>query len=270
MYKYLDLMDEVLTFGVNRPDRTGIGTKALFFKKLSFDLQEGFPLITTKEMNFKSIKAELIGFLNSVESAREFRRIGTKIWDANANAEYWQKSLFCKGKDDLGRIYGTQWRNWNNEIDQLSNVIRSIKLDPYSRRHCVTAWNPSELHKMCLPPCHLFFQFFVENEELSISVIMRSVDIFLGMPFDIASYALLLSLVAKETNLKPRMLNMLFNDTHIYLNHIEQCELQLNRKPYKLPELELKCTGIDDFLFEHEVHIKNYNSHDKIIAPMAL
>lgn len=258
MRNYLDLMERVVATGDRRMDRTGVGTYALFGEKLSFDLALGFPAVTSKKLYFGSVKAELAGFLEGTTSAARMRELGTMIWNANANG------------DNLGKIYGYQWRNWEGYLDQLQHVVNAIKRDPTSRRLLVTAWNPSELKEMCLPPCHTHFQFFVRKGHLDCIFYMRSVDTFLGMPFDIVSYALLTHIIAQETELSPGILTGFFADCHVYLNHVDQVNLQLGRPVFKLPKLILhKDATINNFKPEM-ANLEDYFSHGPILAPMAV
>lgn len=276
MNNYLTLLVDTL-LAKNRPDRTGIGTRALFSKSLQFNMADGFPVVTTKKLAFNTICAELACFLRGYDTLEQFHEMGCKIWDANGTADYWTRADEVEGIW-LGRIYGVQWRRWltrdGKEIDQLADVIRRIKTNPSDRRLCVTAWNPGELDEMCLPPCHLYYQFFVEspgtwNARLNMFVLMRSVDIFIGMPFDIASYALLLHIVARQTGLRPSVLDMHFVDCHLYLNHIAQAVEQVDRIPKALPilQLDLACTSVDNFLPEHAKLI-DYEHAESIRAPM--
>ena len=219
--------------------------------------------------------AELAGFLECTESAVRMRELGTKIWDANANADYWQKKEACEGPDDLGRIYGVQWRKWIDEngyeIDQLRNIVDRLKTNPTDRRLIVTAWNPGELDQMCLPPCHIMFQFFVrQNLYLDCDFTIRSVDLFLGGPFDIASYALLTHIVAQEVGFKPGVLTMTSKDSHIYKNHVKQVVQQLRRKPYNLPKLILDPNATIDNFHPSMARLEGYKHHPAIQADMAL
>lgn len=275
MNNYLTLLAETL-IAADRSERTGVGTRAIFSKQLDFDMTDGFPAITTKKLAFKQVAAELACFLRSYDQLSQFHAMGCKIWDANANAPYWKHSHDTDTW--LGRIYGVQWRRWQTpdgeEIDQLANVIRDIKETPTSRRLCVTAWNPGDLDLMCLPPCHLYYQFFVDapgtaNARLNMFVLMRSVDIFIGMPFDIASYALLLHIISRQVNLQPGTLSMHFVDCHLYLNHIDQAIEQVRRIPTKLPQLWLdpECTTIDNFEPYHAV-LMDYDPAESIKAEM--
>jgi len=258
MKNYLALMEKVLSQGDFRVDRTKIGTFALFGETLSFDLTKGFPAVTTKKLFFDSVKAELAGFLEATTRVERMQELGTSIWNANAK------------NGELGKIYGYQWRKWNGYLDQLQTTVDQIIVNPTSRRHIVTAWNPSELDEMCLPPCHTHFQFFVRKNFLDCIFYMRSVDIFLGMPFDIASYALLTHIVAQDTGLTPGKLTGMFADCHLYANHLEQAKIQLTRPPYPAPILHLdKNASINNFS-PKMAFLLGYISYDKIIAPMAV
>ena len=262
MNNYLTLMRRVLNEGYRRSDRTGTGTLALFGEHLRFDMNNGFPLVTTRKIYWNNITAELAGFLEGSTSVKRFQELGTNIW--NANVADWG------GEDYMGKIYGYQWRNWGDQIDQLRQVVNEIARNPHSRRHLVTAWNPSELDQMCLPPCHTHFQFFVADGELSLIFYMRSVDIFLGLPHDIATYALLLHIVAKQLRLIPRTLKCCLADTHIYLNHIDQCVEQLSRHTLPLPTLWLADgVTIDNFKPE-DAKLIGYNHDKPIKAPMSV
>ncbi len=263
MTSYLDALHQILTTGVDRAGRNG-GTRALFGMQMRYNLQEGFPAVTTKKLAFRSMKAELLGFLRAYDNVEKFRKLGTRIWDANA--ETWDRD------GQLGRIYGIQWRQWrtaNGEQDQLAEVIAQLKEEPHSRRHIVTAWNPGELDQMALPPCHIFFQFFVAEGKLSLQMYLRSCDMFLGVPFNIASYALLLSMVAQVTNLEPHEFILTLGDAHIYQEHFEQVKTQLQREPYPPPKLVLNpnVTCIDDFKMQ-DIRLDNYRHHDTIRAPL--
>lgn len=270
MKSYNALLQKILKHGDERMDRTGVGTKALFGEKLVFDTTVGFPAVTTKKLFFKSVAAELAGFLEGTESAARMRELGTKIWDANANADWWQ--LKVADPDYMGKVYGSQWRNFGGSgIDQLRDVVDRIKSDPTDRRLVVTAWNPADLDDMCLPPCHIFFQFFVREEHyLDIQWYIRSVDSFLGMPFDIASYALLQHIVAQEAGLFPGYNTMISGDTHIYNNHVDQVVEQIGRKPFPLPELALHPEATIDNFEPGMVELIGYQSHESIKAEMAV
>lgn len=277
MRNYLDLMRGVLDRGSPRDDRTGVGTTATFGEQLSFDLRDGFPLLTTKRMAFGQIAAELACFLRGNEFLSQFHTAGCHIWDANATAPYWIDKGRTQDEDVwLGRIYGVQWRRWlkgkeNGKaqvVDQLAEAVRLIQEDPHSRRICVTAWNPGELDQMCLPPCHLYYQFFAAGEFLDCLVVMRSVDVFIGMPFDIASYALLLSIVAQQTGKEPRCLRMTFGDTHVYRNHADLAKLQLKRDPLPLPRLALHPDATINSFEPWMVRLIDYHSWAAIKGDM--
>ena len=263
MIDYHNALGDIIRYGVNRECRNAT-TRSCFGIQMRFDLNRGFPAVTTKRLAFKSVKAELLGFLRGYDHARQFQKLGTNIWNANADA--W-------GRDgELGRIYGVQWREWQGAdvpIDQLANVIEQIKTNPTSGEHIVTAWNPGELDEMALPPCHVFFQFFVVDNRLSLQMYQRSCDMFLGMPFNIASYALLLSMVAQVTDLYPEELIIAMGDAHIYFDHFDAVETQLRRREYVLPKLWLnpEITCIDDFKMQ-DIKLHDYRHHDAIAAPM--
>ena len=230
MRQYLDLMDRILREGALKPDRTGTGTRSVFGHQMRFDLSEGFPLVTTKKLHVKSIVRELLWFLAGDTNIRYLKEHGVRIWDEWADES-----------GELGPVYGQQWRSWPSKdgaaIDQIGQVIEQIKKDPYSRRLIVTAWNPAEIDKMALPPCHCLFQFSVVDGRLSCQLYQRSADIFLGVPFNIASYALLTMMVAQVTGLRAGDFIHTFGDAHLYLNHLEQARLQLTREPRALPTM---------------------------------
>ena len=258
MKQYLELLDHVLSKGARKADRTGTGTMSVFGYQMRFDLADGFPLMTTKKLHLKSILHELLWFISGSTNTAYLKEKGVKIWDEWADAY-----------GDLGPIYGYQWRSWpaadGRKIDQLATVIKSIRENPDSRRHIVSAWNPGEIEKMALPPCHILFQFYVADGRLSCQLYQRSCDIFLGVPFNIASYALLTHMVAQVTSLKPGEFIHTLGDAHIYLNHIEQVKLQLTREPYALPEMKLNpaVTGIDLFRYE-DFELSGYMAHPHI------
>lgn len=258
MKQYLDLLDHVLKNGVRKNDRTGTGTISVFGYQMRFDLSKGFPLLTTKKLHFKSIVYELLWFIRGDTNIKFLIDNGVRIWDEWADAE-----------GNLGPIYGYQWRSWSapdgRKIDQLMNVIESIKKNPDSRRHIVSAWNVGDLDRMALPPCHVLFQFYVAEGKLSCQLYQRSCDIFLGVPFNIASYALLTMMVAHVTGLAPGEFIHTLGDAHIYLNHIEQVKLQLTRQPYPLPEVRLNrdVRDIRDFRYE-DIELVNYVAHPHI------
>ncbi|MFZ2338492.1 MAG: thymidylate synthase [Bacteroidales bacterium] len=258
MKQYLDLLEQVLSKGTRKADRTGTGTLSVFGYQMRFDLADGFPLMTTKKLHLKSILHELLWFISGSTNTAYLKENGVKIWDEWADEN-----------GDLGPIYGYQWRSWpsagGRKIDQLANVIKSIRENPDSRRHIVSAWNPGEIEKMALPPCHILFQFYVADGRLSCQLYQRSCDIFLGVPFNIASYALLTLMVAQVTSLKPGEFIHTLGDAHIYLNHLDQVKLQLTREPYGLPKMTINpaVTDIDKFRFE-DFELSGYNSHPHI------
>ncbi|MDA9636406.1 thymidylate synthase [SAR86 cluster bacterium] len=264
MKQYLDLMQKVLSEGQRKSDRTGTGTLSIFGHQMKFDLTEGFPLVTTKKVHLKSIIHELIWFLQGSTNISYLKENGVSIWDEWADEN-----------GDLGPVYGAQWRSWpdgnNGSIDQIQNLINSINLNPDSRRHIVSAWNPAEVDNMALPPCHSLFQFYVANGELSCQLYQRSADVFLGVPFNIASYALLTHMIAQVCNLKAGMFVHTLGDAHLYTNHLEQAKLQLSRNTIALPELKInpKIKDLFDFKFE-DFEIINYESHPGISAPIAV
>ncbi len=264
MKQYLNLMQKVLDEGQKKSDRTGTGTLSIFGHQMEFDLSEGFPLVTTKKVHLKSIVHELIWFLQGSTNISYLKENGVSIWDEWADEN-----------GDLGPVYGAQWRSWpdgnNGTIDQIQNLIQGIKTNPDSRRHIVSAWNPALVDEMALPPCHSLFQFYVADGELSCQLYQRSADIFLGVPFNIASYALLTHMVAHVCNLKAKKFVHTFGDAHLYLNHLEQARLQLSRDTKLLPQLKLNSDvkNIFDFKFE-DIEITNYESHPSISAPIAV
>jgi thymidylate synthase len=288
---YLNLVKEVLETGETKEDRTGIGTISKFGAQIKFDLKQGFPAVTTKKLAWKSMVSELLWFLEG--SGDEFRlkeilhgsRASEKktIWTDNLKAPYWTSKRVQRHAGDLGRIYGVQWRRWRKPLirinkvvlqnhDQLIELINGIKQDPYSRRHIITAWNPGELDLMVLPPCHIMAQFHVNNnKELSCHMYQRSADLFLGVPFNIASYALLTHMIAQVCELQVGNLIISFGDCHIYLNHIDQVKEQLKRTPLKLPKLDLNpnIKEISKFTME-DINLIDYESHPSITADMAV
>ena len=280
MQQYIDALKYILEKGALKHDRTRTGTKAVFGMQFRYAMKDGFPLVTTKKMPWKSIASELLWFIEGSSDERRLAELlhGTRdpekqtIWTLNANADYWKPKAKFPG--DLGRVYGVQWRHWRSpegEIDQLGNAIELIKKDPASRRIIVNAWNPSELDQMALPPCHTFFHFFVAHGKLSLQMYQRSCDMLLGVPFNIASYSLLLHMVAQVTGLKPGEFVHTLGDAHIYQNHFEQLREQLSREPFPLPSLWLNPSvkSIDDFKMD-DIRIDNYQSHPAIKAPMAV
>ncbi|MGB8433532.1 MAG: thymidylate synthase [Burkholderiales bacterium] len=262
--QYLDLMRHVLEHGASKSDRTGTGTLSVFGGQLRFDLRDRFPLLTTKKLHLKSIVYELLWFLRGETNVRWLQQHGVTIWDewADANGE-------------LGPVYGYQWRNWptrtGGTIDQIAAVVQSLKANPDSRRHIVTAWNPADVPKMKLPPCHAFFQFYVARGELSCQLYQRSADIFLGVPFNIASYALLTLMMAQVCGLKPGEFVHTLGDAHVYVNHVEQAREQLSRTPRELPRMRLNPAVRDIFSFQYEdLTLEGYDPHPAIKAPIAV
>jgi len=276
MKVYHDLLEDILAKGETRDDRTGVGTISVFARQLRFDLRESFPAITTKKLAWKACAGELLWFLEGSSDERRLAEIthGTRegvvtIWTPNAMAGYWKPKAKFEG--DLGRVYGVQWRDWTG-IDQVKNLIDSIKNNPNGRRHILSAWNVGELDQMALPPCHVMSQFYVsKNKELSCHMYQRSVDVFLGLPFNIASYALLTHMIAQVCDLKVGELIISTGDTHIYSDHVEQVNEQLRREMYPQPTLWLnpEIKDIDKFTMS-DIKLVNYQSHDSIKAKMAV
>ena len=258
MKQYLDLLDHVLNNGVEKKDRTGTGTISIFGYQMRFNLEDGFPVMTTKKLHIRSIIHELLWFISGDTNIKYLTDNGVKIWNEWADKD-----------GNLGPVYGYQWRSWptsyGREIDQLSNVIRSIKAFPDSRRHIVNAWNVGEIEKMALPPCHILFQFYVARGKLSCQLYQRSADVFLGVPFNIASYSLLTLMVAQVTGLKQGEFIHTLGDAHIYLNHIEQVKQQLTRKPFPLPRMKINplINNILKFRYE-DFTLENYEAHPNI------
>lgn len=264
MRQYLDLLRDILETGTVKTDRTGTGTYSVFGRQLRFDLSAGFPLVTTKKLHLRSIIYELLWFLRGDTNIQYLKDHGVTIWDEWADEN-----------GDLGPVYGSQWRSWpapdGRKIDQLAQVLHQIKTKPDSRRHIVSAWNPAEVDKMALPPCHALFQFYVADGKLSCQLYQRSADYFLGVPFNIASYALLTEMVAQQCDLKPGEFVWTGGDVHLYSNHLEQARLQLTRDPYPLPQLVIKRKpeSLFDYQFE-DFEIVNYQAHPSIKAPIAV
>ena len=264
MIQYLDLLKNVFDNGIIKKDRTGVGTKSIFGWQMRFDLSKGFPLLTTKKIHVKSIVHELLWFIKGDTNISYLKDNNVSIWDewADENGE-------------LGPVYGAQWRSWPNPgkepIDQITNLIDGLKNDPDSRRHIVSGWNPTLIDQMALPPCHTLFQFYVANGNLSCQLYQRSADVFLGVPFNIASYALLTHMVAQVCELKPYRFVHTLGDAHLYLNHLDQANLQLTRDPKSLPRLKLnkKVKEISDFKYE-DIEILDYEFHPLISAPIAV
>lgn len=264
MKQYLDLLKHVMDTGIDRGDRTGKGTRSVFGYQMRFDLSEGFPVLTTKKLHLRSIIHELLWFLKGETNIRYLKENGVSIWDEWADEN-----------GDLGPVYGHQWRSWpapdGRHIDQIANLIEGLKTNPNSRRHIVSAWNPAEVDEMALPPCHCLFQFYVADGKLSCQLYQRSGDTFLGVPFNIASYALLTLMVAQVTGLKPGDFVHTLGDTHIYSDHFEQARLQLTRTPKKLPTMRLNpaVKNIFDFKFE-DFTLEGYEADANIKAPIAV
>lgn len=289
-YEYLNALKHILENGDERPDRTGVGTKSIFGLQMRFDLTQGFPAVTTKKLAWKACKSELLWFIEGSGDERRLAEIlhGTRdtanrtIWTDNVTADYWINKRHQRNAADLGRVYGVQWRRWRKPLirinkvvlqnhDQLIELINGIKDDPYSRRHIITAWNPGEIDLMALPPCHMMAQFYVNNGKLSCQMYQRSADMFLGVPFNIASYALFTHMIAQVCNLEVGDLIITIGDAHIYNNHFEQVKEQLKREPLPLPTLKLnpEVGVITDFDME-DIELVGYESHDAIKAPMAV
>ncbi|PWG62980.1 thymidylate synthase [Sediminicurvatus halobius] len=264
MQQYLDLLRHVRDHGVRKDDRTGTGTLSVFGWQMRFDLRQGFPVVTTKKLHLRSIIHELLWFLSGSGNIAYLKENKVRIWDEWADAN-----------GDLGPIYGVQWRSWpapdGRRIDQISQVVEQIRRNPDSRRHIVTAWNPGQIEDMGLPPCHVLFQFYVAEGRLSCQLYQRSADLFLGVPFNIASYALLTHMVAQVTNLEPGEFIHTLGDAHLYLNHLEQADTQLQREPLPLPTLRLNPDVRDLFAFRYEdIHLEGYQAHPHIKAPVAV
>jgi thymidylate synthase len=264
MQQYLDLLQHILDNGVHKTDRTGTGTQSCFGYQMRFDLQKGFPLVTTKKVHLKSIIYELLWFLKGETNIAFLKEHGVKIWDEWAD-----------GNGDLGPVYGKQWRSWEGKdgkvIDQVTELIQQIKKNPDSRRLIISAWNVADLPEMALMPCHNMFQFYVAEGKLSCQLYQRSADVFLGVPFNIASYALLTMMIARVCDLEPGEFVHTFGDVHIYSNHMEQVNMQLSRQPFPLPNMKLnpEVKDIFDFRFE-DFTLENYHSHPAIKAPVAV
>lgn len=264
MKQYLDLLQKILDEGNFKSDRTGTGTYSVFGYQMRFDLEEGFPLLTTKKLHLRSIIHELLWFLSGDTNVKYLHDNGVSIWDEWADEN-----------GDLGPVYGKQWRSWeapdHRTIDQISNLVKQIKNNPDSRRLIVSAWNVADVDRMALPPCHALFQFYVSNGRLSCQLYQRSADVFLGVPFNIASYALLTMMVAQVCGLKPKEFVHTLGDAHIYSNHVEQARLQLGREPRELPKMSINPDVKDIFGFKYEdFSLENYNPHPHIKAEVAI
>lgn len=286
MKEYLAVLQDVLDNGVDRDNRTGIPSRALFGKHVTVDLQDGFPAVTTKKLAFKAMRAELIWFLSGSRDERYLERLGAKIWRANAEAPYWKPKAEFEG--DVGRIYGVQWRSWRTpngeEIDQVTRLIDGLKNDPFDRRHIITAWNPGELDQMALPPCHLLYQFHVDGENgLHLTMYQRSCDMFLGVPFNIASCGLFTYIIAQIVGMTPRTVQITLADAHIYHNHFDAVREQLSREPFTRPRLSISPDITNAFVRELKgrdnltredldalFSLENYEHHPAIKAEMAV
>lgn len=291
MKQYLDQLQYVLTNGTIKEDRTNVGVLSVFGMQQRYDLSKGFPAVTTKKLAWRAVVSELLWFIEGSGDEKRLREIlhdsraseKATIWTANAAADYWQESGWPQYEGDLGRIYGVQWRDWQSPIggeddgyavkrvDQLRNLIEGIKKDPYGRRHILTAWNPGELDRMALPPCHCFAQFYVANGKLSCQMYQRSCDLFLGIPFNIASYALFTHMIAQCCDLEVGEFIHTLGDAHIYSNHVDQVKEQLNRDPLPSPTLWLNpaIKKITDFTMD-DIKLEEYQHHPPIFAPMAV
>jgi thymidylate synthase len=264
MEQYHSLLRRILEEGVDKPDRTGVGTRSVFGHQMRFDLAKGFPLVTTKKVHLKSILHELLWFLRGDTNVQYLRDHGVTIWDEWADAD-----------GNLGRVYGAQWRSWQkpdgSAVDQIANLVQGLKSDPHSRRHLVVAYNPGEVDQMALPPCHAFFQFYVGKDRLSCQLYQRSADVFLGVPFNIASYAALTMMVAQVVGLEPGDFIHTLGDAHLYRNHTEQALLQLSRDERPLPQLVLNPDVCDLFAFRYEdFSLRGYDPHPPIKAEVAI
>lgn len=299
--QYLNILRDIIEKGEVRPTRAvdpitkqKVDAKTVWQRTMRFDMADGFPALTTKKLFWDGVVGELLGFLEGYDNAAAFRKLNCRIWDANANEnEWWLTNPYRRGDDDLGRIYGVQWRKWKGpegeEVDQLRNVIESIRNDPYGRRHIVTAFNPAELKQMALPPCHMFYHFDITNQgKLNLFMYQRSCDMFLGVPFNIASYSLLLHIVARATGYEPGEFVHQLGNAHIYVNHFDQVNEQLAREQYALPTLWISpdVKEIDDYhkivmeainegttpkdAIQKVIRLENYISHPAIKAPMAV
>jgi thymidylate synthase len=280
MKQYLDLLRLILEHGKDRPDRTGTGTRGIFGHQMRFDLREGFPLLTTKKLHTKSIIQELLWFLRGETHVKSLQEAGVRIWNEWATAE--QTAKFGREEGDLGPVYGHQWRNFGatkksdghyaqDGVDQIARLLRDIRENPHSRRLIVTGWNPKEADQVALPPCHTLFQFYVQDGALSCQLYQRSADVFLGVPFNIASYALFTSMIAHVTDLAPGEFVHTFGDAHLYQNHLEQARLQLTRAPRPLPRLVIKNDTKDLWAIRAEdIAIEGYDPHPHIAAEVSV
>ena len=271
MKQYLDLMKHILENGEDRVDQTKVATRSVFGAQMRFKMSDGFPAVTTKKLAFNQVKAELLWFLSGSSDIHDLQKMGCHIWDINYESDWWKDKRRFDG--DLGRVYGVQWRTWaapdGKTVDQIRKALDDIKNNSDSRRIIVTAWNPGELNQMALPPCHMIFQFYVANGKLSLHMYQRSADMFLGVPFNIASYSTLLCLVAKVTKLEPNEFIHTLGDAHVYENHFDQVKEQFKRDPKSLPQLWMnpKIKNLEDFTIE-DIELKNYSHHQPIKAEM--
>lgn len=284
MKNYIELLQKILLNGEQSVNRTGVDTIAIFGEQLKFDLADGFPAVTTKKLAFNAVKGELIGFLRGYSNASDFRKLGCNIWDDNANnpginnSNAWLKSPYRKGTDDLGEIYGVTWRRWlpyelnQKPIDQVQVALDMIKNDPTSRRIIINGWRPDRFERMSLPPCHVMYQFNVsqQTKRLNVSMYQRSADAFLGLPFNIASTALLLSIFSKLTGYIPGTVTISLGDVHIYNTHLPQIGEQICRKPLYAPDLILSGFSTLEELEPHHIQLENYQYLDKLSAPMVV
>lgn len=283
---FLSILENIMENGVDRPNRTGIDTRALFGCVLKHDMRDGFPAITTKKLAFKTLLREFFWFLTGSRNENYLRKLGAKIWKANATADYWIDKAEFPG--DVGRIYGVQWRSWispdGEEIDQVKRVLNGLENNPFGRRHIINGWNPGELDKMCLPPCHLLYQFHVDDEGgLHLTMYQRSCDTFLGVPFNFAHCGLFLAIFAKVLGLEPRTIKIMLADAHIYHNHFDQVREQLSREPKDWPELWISNEIDKEFIInlkgnesltkeklDELIRLEDYDHHPHISAPMAV
>lgn len=271
MKQYLDLMKHILENGEDRVDQTKVATRSVFGAQMRFKMSDGFPAVTTKKLAFKQVRAELLWFLSGSSNINDLHKMDCHIWDINYKSDWWKDKRRFDG--DLGRVYGVQWRSWaapdGKTVDQVKKALNDIKNNPDSRRIIVTAWNPGELNQMALPPCHMIFQFYVADGKLSLHMYQRSADMFLGVPFNVASYATLLYLVAQVTNLEPNEFVHTLGDAHIYENHFDQVKEQLKREVMSLPKLWVnpKIRKLEDFTVE-DIKLRGYAHHPPIQAKM--
>lgn len=270
--QYIDLLKKVLK-APKKDNRTDVKTLSVFGERLVHDFKYNFPLITTKRVFYRGVVEELLWFLKGSSDVKELQKKKIHIWDGNSTKEFYEKNGIDLPEFNIGEGYGYQWRTWNGEIDQITNVVEQIKNNPHSRRHVVTAWNPSSMNKCALPPCHILFQFNVDGDKLDLQMYQRSADLFLGVPFNIASYALLLMLICKETSYSPGKLILVFGDSHIYENHIKAVEKQIVRDPKEFCEVKINCTlkqCLDGEAKYEDFELKNYKNYGTIKAEMVV